>query len=54
MLCCVVPQVLGGTEALSVLGELSPGGALMSGTTLQQLHRMYIDHIDFGPPFGHS
>ena len=30
---------MGGSEALSVLGELSPGGALMSGTTLQQLHQ---------------
>jgi len=27
------------TDALSVLGELSPGGALMSGTSLQQLHQ---------------
>ncbi|XP_005096499.1 general transcription factor IIH subunit 1 [Aplysia californica] len=32
-------MVLGSTEALSVLGELSPGGALMSGTSLQQLHQ---------------
>lgn len=31
--------MLGCTDALSVLGELSPGGALMSGTTLQQLHQ---------------
>ncbi|XP_076471070.1 general transcription factor IIH subunit 1-like [Babylonia areolata] len=27
-----------GPQALSVLGELSPGGALMQGTTQQQLH----------------
>ncbi|XP_059154425.1 general transcription factor IIH subunit 1-like [Physella acuta] len=32
-------RFLGGTQALSVLGELSPGGALMSGTTLQKLHQ---------------
>ncbi|BFZ04304.1 hypothetical protein BsWGS_07342 [Bradybaena similaris] len=31
--------VLGGSSALAVLGELSPGGALMSGTSLQQLHQ---------------
>ncbi|KAI8784139.1 general transcription factor IIH subunit 1 [Biomphalaria glabrata] len=28
-----------GPQALSVLGELSPGGALMSGTSLQKLHK---------------
>ncbi|CAG5125187.1 unnamed protein product [Candidula unifasciata] len=32
-------KILGGSSALAVLGELSPGGALMSGTSLQQLHQ---------------
>ncbi|KAK7480439.1 hypothetical protein BaRGS_00028358 [Batillaria attramentaria] len=33
-------QALSSHQALSVLGELSPGGALMQGTTQQQLHHM--------------
>lgn len=33
-------QVMNRQQALSVLGELSPGGALMQGTTQQQLHHM--------------
>lgn len=35
-------QLLPGPQALGVLGELSPGGLLMSGTSLQQLHRKYL------------
>lgn len=31
-------MVVKGTQALGVLGELSPGGALMQGTTQQHLH----------------
>lgn len=32
-------QVLNGGHALAALGKLSPGGALMSGTSLQKLHK---------------
>ncbi|RUS76008.1 hypothetical protein EGW08_016253 [Elysia chlorotica] len=32
-------QVLNGGQALAALGKLSPGGALMSGTSLQKLHK---------------
>lgn len=39
-------QFLVGTQALSVLGELSPGGALMSGTTLQKLHRTFKKYLN--------
>ncbi len=34
-------QVLHNNIAVSVLGELSPGGTLMQGYTQQQLHREY-------------
>lgn len=33
-------HVMHGTTAVSILGELSPGGALMQGTTQQQLNQM--------------
>ncbi|XP_046581673.1 general transcription factor IIH subunit 1-like [Haliotis rubra] len=33
-------QVLQGGQAMSILSELSPGGALMKGTSQQQLHQM--------------
>ena len=37
----VSPQVLPSASAMNVLGELSPGGALMQGHTQQQLHREF-------------
>lgn len=38
-------HVLQGTTAVSILGELSPGGALMHGTTQQQLSQMVPEDI---------
>ena len=34
-------QALQPTTALSVLGELTPGGALMQGHSQQQIHRKW-------------
>ncbi|KAH3877055.1 hypothetical protein DPMN_000911, partial [Dreissena polymorpha] len=38
-------RVLPGSTAISVLGELSPGGALMRGTTQQQLSQMVPENM---------
>ena len=43
-------QVLLGNTAISVLGELSPGGILMHGTSQQQLNREYLSYIDNTQP----
>ncbi|KAL5006637.1 hypothetical protein ScPMuIL_015443 [Solemya velum] len=38
-------QVLGSSVAVGVLGELSPGGSLMQGTSEQQLQQMVSQHL---------
>ncbi|XP_050408236.1 general transcription factor IIH subunit 1 [Patella vulgata] len=38
-------NILSGSSAVSVLGELSPGGVLMQGTSHQQLHQMIPKEI---------